>query len=83
MAEKLLECTFPVTLGVTAIQLPVDSVLGLAPGQVCDLGVPLNRPATLIISGRETFDANPVRQGRKRGAQLGQCRMQTSQDKTE
>jgi flagellar motor switch protein FliM len=83
MAEKLLECTFPVSPCVTAIQLPVDQILGLAPGNVCDLGVPLNRPAAFIISGRETFDANPVRQGRKRGAQVGQSRMNSLQEKTE
>lgn len=82
LGEKLLECSFPVSLGVTAIKLPVDKILGLAPGQVCDLGIPVSQSAALIIAGRDTFDANPVRQGRKRAAQLGQQRMHSAQERT-
>ena len=82
LGEKMLECSFPVSLGVTAIKLPVDKILRLAPGQVCDLGVPVNQSATLIIAGKDTFDANPVRQGRKRAAHLGQPRMAAAQERT-
>ncbi|HVM91877.1 MAG TPA: FliM/FliN family flagellar motor switch protein [Terriglobales bacterium] len=82
LGEKMLECTFRVSLGVAAIKLPVDRVLKLAPGQVCDLGVPVNQPAALIIAGRDTFDANPVRQGRKRAAHLGQPRLQPIEERT-
>jgi flagellar motor switch protein FliM len=82
LGEKMLECSFPVSLGVTAIKLPVDKILGLAPGQICDLGVPVNQSAALIIAGRDTFDANPVRQGRKRAAHLGQPRMSSAQERT-
>ena len=82
LGEKMLECTFRVSLGVKTIKLPVDRVLKLAPGQVCDLGVPVNQPAALIIAGRDTFDANPVRQGRKRAAHLGQPRLQPAQERT-
>jgi len=81
LGEKMLECSFRVSLGVGAIKLPVDRVLKLAPGQVCDLGVPVNQPAALIISGRDTFDANPVRQGRKRAAHLGQPRLLPVQER--
>ncbi len=82
LGEKMLECSFPVSLGVTAIKLPVDKILGLLPGQVCDLGVPVNQSAALIIAGRDAFDANPVRQGRKRAAHLGQQRMPCAQERT-
>jgi len=82
LGEKMLECSFRASLGVVAIKLPVDRVLKLAPGQVCDLGVPVNQPAALIIAGRDTFDASPVRQGRKRAAHLGQPRLQPAQERT-
>jgi flagellar motor switch protein FliM len=72
LSEKLLECSFSASLAITAIQLPVDRLLQLGPGQVCDLGIPVSRPAALVIAGREVFEANPVRQGRKRAAQIGQ-----------
>ncbi|HTR27083.1 MAG TPA: hypothetical protein VMI10_24135 [Terriglobales bacterium] len=81
LGEKMLECSFRASLGVVAIKLPVDRVLKLAPGQVCDLGVPVNQPAALIIAGRDTFDASPVRQGRKRAAHLGQPRLQPAQER--
>jgi flagellar motor switch protein FliM len=82
LGEKMLKCSFRVSLGVTEIKLPVDKIMGLVPGQVCDLGVPVSQPAALIIAGRDTFDANPVRQGRKRAAQLGQQRLQPAQERT-
>lgn len=79
LGEKMLECAFPVSLGVREIRLPVDRVLALVPGQVCDLGIPVSQPATLIIAGRDAFDANPVRQGRKRAAHLGKQRITTAE----
>jgi flagellar motor switch protein FliM len=72
LSEKLLECSFSAALAITAIQLPVDRLLQLGPSQVCDLGIPVSRPAALVIAGREVFEATPVRQGRKRAAQIGQ-----------
>lgn len=82
LGEKMLKCSFRVSLGVTEIKLPVDKIMGLAPGQVCDLGVPVSQSAVLMIAGRDTFDANPVRHGRKRAAQLGQQRLQSAQERT-
>jgi flagellar motor switch protein FliM len=73
MTLKMLECSFPIELGVTAIKLPINTLAGLAPGQVCDLGIPVLKTASLIIAGRELFTANPVRQGRLRAAQIGQA----------
>jgi len=82
LGEKMLKCSFRVSLGVTEIKLPVDKIMGLAPGQVCDLGVPVSQSAALIIAGRDAFDANPVRQGRKRAAQLGQQRLPSAEERT-
>jgi flagellar motor switch protein FliM len=82
LREKLLECCFPVALGITAIQLPIDKVLELSPDQICNLGVPVNQPATLMIAGRDSFDAIPVRQGRRRAAQIGQPRTHSTEKRT-
>ncbi len=81
LGEKMLECSFPVSLALSEIQLPIDKILELRPDQVCDLGVPLNQSASLIIAGRDSFDAIPVRQGRKRAAQVGQPRTDTDEEK--
>jgi flagellar motor switch protein FliM len=72
LAEKMMECPFPVVLGMTSIKLPVQTLLELNPGGVCNLGVPVRMPASLIIAGRETFEAEPVRHGRHRAAQVRQ-----------
>jgi len=47
-------------------------VTRLVPQSVCNLGIPVRKPASLVIAGREVFDATPVRHGLLRAAQLGQ-----------
>jgi flagellar motor switch protein FliM len=70
LAAKMLDCSFPLTLGVSTIKLAVQTLLTLTPDDVCNLGVPVRSPAALIIAGRPTFEANPVRHGRQRAAQI-------------
>ena len=77
VGEKLLQCAFPATLAITSILLPLERILSLQAGQVCNLGVPLTQPAFLRIANRDVFEAVPVRNGRKRAAHLGQ-QLQTS-----
>lgn len=72
VGEKLLQCMFPATLAVTSIQLPIQAVLSMQAGQICNLGVPLTQPALLSIANRDTFEAIPVRNGHKRAAHLGE-----------
>jgi flagellar motor switch protein FliM len=72
MTAKMLDCPFPIELGITQIKLPINTLATLAPQNVCNLGVPVRKPASLVIAGRESFDANPVRHGRLRAAQVGQ-----------
>jgi flagellar motor switch protein FliM len=72
MIAKMLDCSFPIELGIPQIKLPINTLAGLAPQSICNLGVPVRKPASLMIAGREAFDANPVRQGRLRAAQVGQ-----------
>lgn len=72
MVAKMLDCAFPLELGIPQIKLPINTLAGLVPDSVCNLGIPVRKPASLIIAGREAFEANPVRHGRLRSAQLGQ-----------
>jgi flagellar motor switch protein FliM len=72
MTAKMLDCSFPIELGITAIKLPFHILAGLTTQSVCNLGSSVRKPASLVISGREAFDATPVRRGNLRAAQLGQ-----------
>ncbi|MGA9527477.1 MAG: FliM/FliN family flagellar motor switch protein [Terriglobales bacterium] len=82
LQEKLMECTYPVTLGLTSIHVPLDRLLKLRADEVCNLGVTVDRPASLIIAGKNAFEAIPVRQGRKRAAQVGLERLHSEQKRT-
>lgn len=72
ISAKMLDCSFPIDLGLTGIKLPINTVVRLVPQSVCNLGIPVRKPASLVIAGREAFDATPVRHGLLRAAQLGQ-----------
>ena len=72
LAEKMLDCSFPMTLGITSIKLPIRTLLDLAPGDVCNLGVTVRLPASIMLANREAFEAEPVRHGRYRAAQVRQ-----------
>ncbi len=70
LAEKMLDCPFGMTLGITEISLPIQTLLELAPGEICNLGIAVRMPASIVIADREVFEAEPVRQGRYRAAQV-------------
>jgi flagellar motor switch protein FliM len=72
MTKKMLDCSFPIDLGIPSIKLPINVVAGLTAQSVCNLGIPVRKPASLLIAGWEAFDATPVRHGRLRAAQLSQ-----------
>lgn len=72
LAERMQECPFPLVLGIPDIKLGIQTLLELSEGQVCNLGIPVRLPAALVIAGREVFEAEPVRQGRHRAAQVRQ-----------
>jgi len=72
LTARMMDCSFPIELGISGIKLPINTVARLVPHSVCNLGIPVRKPASLIIAGRESFEANPVRHGRLRAAQVGQ-----------
>jgi flagellar motor switch protein FliM len=81
MTTRMLQCSFPIELGITAITLPIETIAALAPNSICNLGIPVRKPASLVISGREVFEATPARQGRLRAAHLGQNALQSSEER--
>jgi flagellar motor switch protein FliM len=72
MTRKMLDCSFPIALGITGIKLPFNVLAGLKPQSICNLGISVRKPASLVVYDRDAFDATPVRRGRLRAAQLGQ-----------
>lgn len=81
LTERMLDCPFPMTLGITAIKLPVRSLLELKAGEICNLGVTVRLPASVILAGREAFDAEPVRHGRYRAAQVRERIARTKEER--
>jgi flagellar motor switch protein FliM len=70
LTERMLNCSFPVTLGITDIKLPAQTVIKLKSGHVCNLGIPVHLGASLLVGDRKVFDAKPVRMDKQRAAQI-------------
>jgi len=81
MTAKMLDCPFSLQLGINSIQLPIDTLVRLVPQAIYNLGIPVRKPASLIVAGRELFDANPVRHGRQRAAHLGQSTLPVNEER--
>jgi flagellar motor switch protein FliM len=71
LRDKMSQASFPVTLEVTPIRLSIQSLLKLSPGVLCNLGIPVRKPASLLVAGREVFQGLPVRHGKHRAVQVG------------
>jgi flagellar motor switch protein FliM len=71
LSATMLDCSFRIELGIPAIKIDIQTLMHLVPQSICNLGVPVKKPASLLIAGREIFDATPARHGRLRVAQLG------------
>ena len=72
LKDRMLDCSFRAALELTTIELSIQDVVSLSPGGVYSLRVPANKPASLLIAGRELFAAAPVRQGPLRAAHIGE-----------
>ncbi len=71
LRDRVYECEFMTLVGLPHLRLRVRDVLDLKPGSVLKLHVPVKSPATLILEGRDLFEAHPVRSGVQRAAQVG------------
>jgi flagellar motor switch protein FliM len=70
LRDRLLNCSFDSTMGVSNIRIPLRDLIGLRPGGVLDLRTSVENPASLIVGQREFFEAVPVRSRKQRAAQL-------------
>jgi flagellar motor switch protein FliM len=68
--ERLLACPFPLELGLTSLPVPLRELAELAPGSLLVLRREVDKPATLLVSGREMFRAAVARRGPARVAQV-------------
>lgn len=70
LRARILECRFDSTVGISGLKVGLRDLVGLRPGTVLNLRMPVQSPAALILGGRECFEAVPVRSGNQRAAQL-------------
>lgn len=67
---RIMDCRFDMTVGLPNLRVPARELIGLRPGSILNLNVPLKSAAALVLGGRRYFDALPVRNGSQRAAQL-------------
>jgi len=70
LMRKLLACRFEVELAATGVRIPVSALTELATGQLLAFSRSAAEPASLLISGVETFRAIPALVGAQRAARL-------------
>jgi flagellar motor switch protein FliM len=66
----LLDCPFPVELGVDGLTATVDELTELVPGYLLPLRRAVSKPASVLVAGVEIFTAAPSRCGPTRAAQV-------------
>ena len=70
MRRRLDHCIFPVQLVLPEQPVRVSQILSLEQGDVLKLNYSLGETANLLVSGKELFNAHPVRMGGRRAAQV-------------
>jgi flagellar motor switch protein FliM len=70
LQRRLLECPFPVELGVGGLSATVSELAHMAAGTLLPLHRSAARPASLLVAGVELFGAAPARSGTTRAAQV-------------
>ena len=69
--ERILDCDVAVAADLPSMKVSVRDLVGLQPGCVLKLRAPVRTPGMLTVGGREIFEANPVRNGAQKAAQVG------------
>lgn len=69
--ERILDCDISVAADLPSMKVSVRDLVGLQPGYVLKLRAPIRTPGMLTVGGREIFEANPVRSGVQKAAQVG------------
>jgi flagellar motor switch protein FliM len=70
--HRLESCDFTLEMCLPEQPVPAQDLLFLKPGQTLLLGYPTDKPAVMVVDGREIFTAYPVQVGGSRGALIDQ-----------
>jgi flagellar motor switch protein FliM len=70
LKRRLLECSFPVELGVNGLSASVGELTEMIPGKLLPLGRNADLPGSLVVGGVDLFGAAPARAGDTRAALL-------------
>lgn len=70
LKRRLLECPFPVELGVVGLRPSVRELSQMVPGKLLPLRRSVAQPASLIVAGVEMYTALAARVGAARAAQV-------------
>jgi flagellar motor switch protein FliM len=70
LRRRLLECPFPVELGVSGLSASVGELSEMEPGTLLPLRRSAALPASLMVGGVDMYGAVPARRGETRAAQL-------------
>jgi flagellar motor switch protein FliM len=68
--KKLLNCVFPVELSMPRLQVPLDSLTDLAPGDLLPFSRSASAPAVMLVDGVRLCSAAPVRVNSRRAARV-------------
>lgn len=72
MLRRLDHCIFPIHLVLPDQRVRVSKILALEQGDILKLNYSLGDAANLLVSGKELFQARPVRAGGRRAAQVSE-----------
>jgi flagellar motor switch protein FliM len=70
LRERILDCDFTLAVDITQMRVMVKDLIDLQPGMILKMKAPVKRPGRLTVEGVEIFDALPVRNGKRKAAQL-------------
>jgi flagellar motor switch protein FliM len=68
--KKLLQCFFPVELSMPGLQVPLENLNNLAPGDVLPFSRDASAPAVLLVDDVWLCSAAPVRVNARRAARV-------------
>ena len=70
LEERILDCKFTLSAGLSEMQVPVRELAALAVGSVFRLGAPVDSAGRLLLEGKNFFEAVPVRSGKSKAVEL-------------
>jgi flagellar motor switch protein FliM len=68
--KKLLDCFFPVELSMPGLQVPLQNLTELVPGNILGFSKSVSAPAVMLVDDVRLCAATPVRVGSRRAARV-------------